>query len=99
MGGTRLGGERSHEYLATCTSPRSRYSGLVHTGCTKTLFVRPGATAEDFERAKWASDRELGLLGTGRGSLDAQLSYVLITYRGDLERCLGIKGWRRVPSG
>lgn len=68
---------------------------LAATGCAKVMFVREGSSPEDFERDKWACDRDLGVLGAGTNTT---LGYVLSSYRADLERCLTVKGWRRAPT-
>lgn len=72
-------------------------SGVLFAGCAKVLFTRDGATAQDFERDKWACDRDLGMLGTGTASSEQRLAYAMSRYRADLEQCLTLKGWRRIP--
>jgi hypothetical protein len=59
----------------------------------RTLFTRDGATPLDFDRDKWACDRDLGLLET-RGSA-ARRPIGGSFYLNDLEKCLALTGWQR----
>lgn len=71
-------------------------------GLYRAKFVRADATAEDFDRDKWACDRDLGMLGgpQTRSRSAAQLTYIQAgLYDNDLTRCLGAAGGaRREPA-
>lgn len=65
--------------------------------CTRVMFVKDGATTQDFEREKWECDRDLGMLGANASS-ERTLAYALTSYRADAERCLTMKGWHRAAT-
>ena len=87
----------------TVTPHRVRHAVLLIAtlglllGCTKVMFVKDGATVEDFERDKWECDRDLGMLGANASS-ERTLAYALTSYRADAERCLNMKGWHRAAT-
>jgi hypothetical protein len=81
---------------ATLAEADAKLAGLYRAS-----FVRADATAEDFDRDKWACDRDLGMLGgpPSRTRWAAQMTYIEAgLYNNDLTRCLGAKGWQRVPK-
>lgn len=59
----------------------------------RTMFTREGATPLDFDRDKWACDRDLGLLDTRGSAVRRPTGGPL--YLDDLQKCLALTGWQR----
>jgi hypothetical protein len=57
------------------------------------MFTRDDATPLDFDRDKWACDRDLGLLETRGSAVRRPTGGPL--YLDDLGRCLALTGWQR----
>ncbi len=68
---------------------------LAVTGCAPMLFVRPGATAQDFDAEHFQCRMQVTTAYGGMQQMDLATVYMV---RKEIQTCLRSKGWREQSS-